>query len=223
MLPVFNDPKLLDTALTHRSALNEPSSGTSSITSNERLEFLGDAVLELIVTRYLFEHHPDEPEGMLTAYRSALVRTETLAEVAKELSLGSKLYLSKGEEAGGGRSNIGLLADTFEALVGAVYLDQGLEKTSELIKTYLLPKLEKIKSKRLYKDAKSLLQEIVQAKGLSTPEYLLIDEKGPDHEKEFKVSVTIDGKNYGVGAGSSKQIAQQAAAAQALQLFEKES
>lgn len=223
MLPKFNNTKLLETALTHRSALNESSSGTSSKESNERLEFLGDAVLELIVTKHLFNQFLNESEGMLTAYRSALVRTETLAEVAKQLGLGEKLYLSRGEEAGGGRSNLGLLANTFEAIVGAIYLDQGLDVIEQFIKKYLFPKLEEIKSQKLYKDAKSLLQETVQAKGFPTPEYLLVDEQGPDHEKVFKVSVTIGKKSYGVGSGSSKQLAQQAAATQALELFEKES
>ncbi len=223
MLPAFNNPELLEIALTHRSALNEPnSSGTSSKTSNERLEFLGDAVLELVVTQHLFAQYPSEPEGRLTAYRSALVRTETLAEVAQELGLGQKLYLSKGEEAGGGRSNIGLLADTFEAVIGAIFLDQGILIVEELVQKQLLPKFDQIKEQGLYKDAKSLLQEVVQAEGHPTPEYLLVDEQGPDHDKTFEVSVTVNQKVLGIGSGSSKQLAQQAAAAQALEKFEKQ-
>lgn len=223
MLPVFKNTQLLETALTHRSALNEvASSGTSAQESNERLEFLGDAVLELVVTEHLFSRYPSEPEGKLTAYRSSLVRTETLAEVAQELKLGEKLYLSKGEEAGGGRSNIGLLADTFEAVVGALYLDQGISEVEALVITHLLPKFSDIKKQRLYKDAKSLLQETVQAQGHSTPEYELVDEQGPDHDKTFQVSVQVAGMVLGTGSGSSKQLAQQAAATQALQKLEKE-
>ena len=222
-LPTFNNPKLLNTALTHRSALNEPQvSGTTSQESNERLEFLGDAVLELVVTRYLFEQYPNEPEGNLTAYRSALVRTETLAEVATELELGKKLYMSKGEEAGGGRENIGLLANTFEALVGALYLDQGMEAVKKFVHLVLLPKFEQIKQKKLYKDAKSALQELVQARGFSTPEYKLLEAVGPDHAKNFKVEVLINHKVFGKGEGNSKQAAQQQAAQQALVKFEKD-
>jgi ribonuclease III len=221
MLTSFKDRQLLETALTHRSALNEPnSSGTSATQSNERLEFLGDAVLELVVTEYLFTQFPQEPEGNLTAYRSALVRTETLAEVAQELKLGEKLYLSKGEEAGGGRQNIGLLANTFEAVIGALYLDQGIKAVRKLAQKLLLPKINQIKEKGLYKDAKSLLQETVQAEGHPTPEYLLIDEQGPDHDKTFTVSVKVGQTVFGTGSGASKQLAQQAAAAKALNRFE---
>jgi ribonuclease-3 len=219
-LPITN-PKLLETALTHRSALNEPSSGTSSKVSNERLEFLGDAVLELVVTRFLFKELPQEPEGKLTALRSALVRTETLAEVALELGLGEKLYMSKGEEATGGRANSSLLANTFEAVIGALYLDQGFQAVEKFVDKYLLPKLDKIKQEKLYKDAKSLLQEIVQAQGYSTPEYEVLSAQGLDHAKTFTVAVKIGNKNFGQGRGSSKQAAQQEAARQALAVFEK--
>lgn len=222
MLPKVKNPSLLETALTHRSALNEPAiSGTTSTVSNERLEFLGDAVLELIVTNYLFEEFPDQPEGKLTAYRSALVRTETLAQVAVELDLGKKLYLSKGEEAGGGRKNIGLLADTFEAVVGALYLDQGMDAVVSFVKEVLIPKFEVIKEKKLYKDSKSALQELLQAQGLEAPVYELIDEKGPDHAKIFTVEVRVKEEAVGLGTGNSKQLAQQQAATQALTKFEK--
>ena len=216
MLPKFNDPALLERAFTHRSALNEPSSGTTSIVSNERLEFLGDAVLELSVTKFLFHEHPEEPEGKLTAYRSALVRTTTLAEVAAELGLGEKLYMSRGEEATGGRVNEGLLADTMEAVIGAIYLDQGLAAAEKFIQDNILPKFVKIKKERLYRDAKSLLQETVQAQGRSTPTYEVIEEQGPDHNKTFTIAVYIDDCLIGQGTGSSKQRAQQAAARDAL-------
>lgn len=220
-LPVFNHPELLITALTHRSALNEKeSSGTTAKESNERLEFLGDAVLELATTNYLFQRYPDEPEGNLTAYRSALVKTTTLAEVAKELNLGEKLFLSKGEEATGGRKNESLLADTTEAVLGALYLDQGFEAVVAFLEKYLFPKFAEIKLKKLYKDSKSALQEVVQAKGFSTPEYHVVNEKGPDHDKEFTAQVKVDGQVVGEGTGKSKQLAQQQAASEALKKYE---
>lgn len=222
MLPQFTNPALLETALTHRSALNEPGvSGTASKTSNERLEFLGDAVLELIVTRFLFEEYPSESEGVLTAYRSALVRTETLAKVAVQLKLGEKLYLSKGEEASGGRTNQSLLADTLEAVIGAVYLDQGYAVAREFVAKHLFSQLSKIKQEKLYKDAKSLLQELVQAQGLPTPEYELVQAEGPDHAKQFQVLVKVGELVCGKGVGGSKQQAQQQAAREAVVRFEK--
>ncbi len=209
-LPTFKNQDLLTNALTHRSALNEHLS--TSIESNERLEFLGDAVLELAATKFLFAAMPNEQEGMLTAYRSALVKTTTLAEVANELGLGDKLFMSKGEEASGGRQNIGLLANTVEAVIGAIYLDQGFEAAYSFIETTIFPRLDEIKEKKLYKDAKSQLQELVQSKGLSAPEYLVIDESGPDHDRQFTIKVLVDGLEAGRGKGKSKQLAQQAAA-----------
>ncbi len=220
MLPKFQNPQLLETALTHRSALNEPNSGTSSQESNERFEFLGDAVLELAVTLFLFNELPQEPEGKLTAYRSALVRTTTLAKVGRRLNLGQKLYLSKGEEATGGRDNDSLLADTMEAIIGALYLDQGLAAAQNFIQEHVIPEFKEIKQNKLYKDAKSLLQETVQAKGYATPTYRLLKAEGPDHDKIFTVEVEIDGKVLGNGTGSNKQTAQQAAARQALETLE---
>ncbi len=219
-LPSFNNPQLLTTALTHRSALNEPvSSGTTSKTSYERLEFLGDAVLELIVTRYLFDRLPQKREGSLTYLRSALVRTETLAEVAQELELGKRLYISKGEEHSGGRTNFGLLADVFEAVVGALYLDQGLQETQSFVLSCLLPKLKIIRARKNFKDPKTTLQETVQAMGFAVPEYSLIKAEGPDHNVKFEIEVKVGGKVRGRGVGSSKQRAQQKAAEQALEFF----
>ncbi len=222
MLPKFNNQALLETALTHRSALNEPGSGTTSPVSNERFEFLGDAVLELAVTLFLFHQLPQQSEGILTAYRSALVRTTTLAEAAQDLNLGEKLYISKGEEETGGRSNQSLLADTMEALIGAIYLDQGFEAAQDFIAEHVVCKFNQIKQNKLFKDAKSLLQETVQAEGLSTPAYQVIKAEGPDHNKTFTVEVLVDGQTVGSGVGPSKQAAQQDAAAQALADFEKE-
>lgn len=221
MLPKFNNPALLETALTHRSALNEPGSGTTSQVSNERFEFLGDAVLELAVTLFLFNKLPEEPEGILTAYRSALVRTTTLAAVAQELGLGEKIYISRGEEDTGGRSNESLLADTMEAVIGAIYLDKNFEAAENFIKSHIVSKFEEIKKNRLYKDAKSLLQEIVQAEGFSTPIYRVVKAQGPDHDKTFTIEVIIDSKVAAQGQGPSKQTAQQAAAKKALVEFEK--
>lgn len=220
LFKTFKNQELLATALTHRSALNEQTS-TSKV-SNERLEFLGDAVLELVTTQYLYEAHPEDQEGMLTAYRSALVKTETLAEVAKQIGLGEALFMSKGEEATGGRSNIGILADSVEAFLGAMYLDQGLEASEKFLQEYLFIKLPEIKQKKLYRDGKSLLQEVVQAKGYGAPNYEVLTEEGPDHDKMFKVAVFVDGEKAGEGTGRSKQIAQQEAAREALEKYDSE-
>lgn len=215
MLPKFNNPQLLVTALTHRSALNERKS-TSQV-SNERLEFLGDAVLELIVSEYLYQRFTHQPEGILTAYRSALVKTTTLAEVARELDLGNQLYMSYGEEAGGGRQNTSLLADTLEAVIGAIYLDQGYVATVNFITNHLVIKVDDIIAQGTYKDAKSSLQELIQAHGLPTPHYHIDSQTGPDHDKEYLISVKMDQKTIGQGRGKSKQTAQQAAAQIALE------
>ncbi|MEN8253180.1 MAG: ribonuclease III [Patescibacteria group bacterium] len=217
--PNFINQDLLDTALTHRSALNEKVSNSKE--SNERLEFLGDAVLELITTKYLYFNFPKEPEGVLTAYRSSLVKTTTLATVSARLGLGKKLFMSKGEEATGGRENIGLLADSFEALIGALYLDQGLEQVERFLEENLFIEFPRIRREKLYQDNKSLLQEIVQAKGFDTPTYRVISETGPDHDKEFTVEVMISENSKGKGAGKSKQEAQQAAAKEALGKYTK--
>lgn len=214
MLPEFKNKDLLVTALTHRSALNEQVS--SSVESNERLEFLGDAVLELATTEFLFAQFPQKPEGVLTAYRSSLVKTETLAQLATELDLGQKLYLSRGEEATGGRTNTGLLADTTEAVIGALYLDQGYEVVKKFLNQHLFPKFDEIKEKKLYKDAKSLFQEVVQARGEETPNYQVIKDEGPDHDKQFTVEVKVGPKSIATGTGKSKQAAQQQAARKAL-------
>lgn len=217
-LPNFQNSGLLETALTHRSALNEGISQSKE--SNERLEFLGDAVLELITTRFLFDRCQTEPEGVLTAYRSALVKTTTLARVATELGLGEKLYLSRGEEGSGGRSNPSLLADTLEAIIGAIYLDQGFDQAQQYVTMWILRHFDEVVREKLYKDPKSELQEKVQARGLPTPQYIVSSESGPDHDKLFVVDVHIGNKQYGRGKGKSKQIAQQAAAAAGLAHFQ---
>lgn len=217
MLPAFRNQQLFITALSHRSALNEKTqSGTTATQSNERLEFLGDAVLELAATLYLYEQCPHDNEGKLTAYRSALVRTETLAKLARELRLNEQMFLSKGEERGGGRDNDSLLADLMEAVLGALYLDQGFAAVQAFLATHLFPKFQEILQTKSYKDQKSLLQEAVQAQALSTPVYRLVKAVGPDHDKEFTTEVLIGDAVWGCGSGHSKQLAEQAAAAMAL-------
>ena len=217
-LPSFTNPQLLTTALTHRSALNEHPE--LSPQSNERFEFLGDAVLELITTKYLFDKYPNEPEGILTSYRSAVVKTTSLADVARQLGLGEKLHMSRGEEATGGRENSSLLANTFEAVLGALYLDQGFDAADKFVREVLLdPNVDTIVSEKLFKDPKSNLQEVVQALGLDTPTYQVISEVGPDHDKEFTIAVFVGEEKVGVGLGRSKQLAQQAAAEEALKKY----
>ena len=215
MLPSFKNDSLLQTALTHRSALNE----LSLKESNERLEFLGDAVLELITTKFLFNKFPTLNEGILTSYRSALVKTTSLAAVAEGIGLGQQLKMSKGEEATGGRTNPSLLADTFEAVLGALYLDQDLEAVEAFLQKELFINLDTILKDRLYKDPKSDLQEKVQSLGFTTPSYDVVSAEGPDHDKTFTVNVTVGDQVMGEGTGKSKQQAQQAAAEAAMQKY----
>lgn len=217
MLPQFKNKALLDAALSHRSALNEKNSGSEAQESYERLEYLGDAVLELATTEFLYHEHPTEPEGVLTAYRSALVKTTTLAEVARELELGERMYMSRGEAATGGRQNEGLLADVLEAVIGALYLDQGYLAVQKFLKKNLFPRFVDIKEKKLYRDNKSFYQEMIQAQGLATPIYEVVKAVGPDHDRTFTVNVLVGGVVTGTGTGRSKQQAQQEAARQALE------
>lgn len=213
MIPI-QDEKLKDKAFTHRSYLNE--SGNDFEESNERLEYLGDAVLELAVSEHLFHYFPDRPEGDLTSIRAALVKTTTLAEVAQKLHLGDKLYMSRGEEQTGGRQNPSLLANTFEAVIGAIYLDSGFETVVEFLKKHLFTKTDEIVANNLHKDFKSSVQEKVQADGHPTPTYQVIDESGPDHIKNFTVALLVGDKEISRGSGKSKQSAQQQAAKNAL-------
>lgn len=208
----FKDKKLFDLALTHRSWVNEHKGERRS---NERLEFLGDAILEFVVSNEIYSRFPDKEEGYLTSLRANLVNTIALAEIAKKMNLGSELFLSKGEEDGGGRSNTSLLADTVEAIIGAIFIDRGLSDATEFIKETLLAEVEK-KSTEPLKDAKSSLQEYVQAKNLSTPKYQVVEESGPDHDKKFVIEVMVDGEPWGKGIGKSKNSAEQEAAGQAL-------
>jgi ribonuclease III len=209
----FKNIQLLETAFVHRSFVNE-NRGVKE--HNERLEFLGDAVLELITTEFLFAKFPDEPEGELTAFRSALVKGETLAEIAKELDYGKHLKLSKGEARSGGAEKPYLLANVFEAVLGAVYLDGGYDKAKEIVEKFLLPKLSKIIEENAQVDAKSEFQELAQAKLSITPEYKVLDEDGPDHLKTFEMGAYVGKDLFGRGKGNSKQDAEQAAAESAL-------
>lgn len=210
----FSNQDLLRQVFVHRSYLNENIG--FELDHNERLEFLGDAVLELIVTEHLYKNYPN-PEGELTNWRSALVRGIMLAEVAQELALGDFLYLSRGERKSGGKARQLILANTFEALIGAFYLDKGYETTRKFIEKQLLRRLPEIIEKQLYLDPKSRLQELSQEKSGLTPQYRVIAEYGPDHAKSFSVGVYIDNQLTGEGSGSSKQNAEQAAANSALQ------
>lgn len=212
----FQNQDLLHRAFIHRSYLNE---NLAEKESNERLEFLGDAILEFVVSRALFSRFLTEDEGHLTTLRSRLVNTTSLAGTAKELSLGELLCLSRGEEVGGGRQNSGLLANTVEALIGAIFLDQGIEASARFIESFILKKLADIVKSPL-KDPKSRLQEFVQANSLPAPIYKLIEASGPDHAKEFTVEVLVDRKPYAQGSGPSKQIATQEAAEAALKKWE---
>lgn len=214
----FKNQKLLENAFVHRSYLNENPS--FKLGSNERLEFLGDAVLEFLTSEHLYQKFPQEPEGTLTAYRSALVKTESLAATAKTLKFGERLKLSRGEDDSGGRESEHILANTFEAFLGALYLDQGTEKCRQFLKKVLFPKIEKIIKSGAYKDYKSLFQEIAQEKIGITPTYEVVDEWGPDHDKVFKVAVAIGSERKGVGEGSSKQRAEVEAARDALERLE---
>ncbi len=209
----FKNPKILEQAFYHRSYLNEVK---LNIESNERLEFLGDSILSLCVSEFIFSERLQDAEGDLTNLRAYIVKTKSLAQAAEKLDLGSYLHLSKGEELGGGRENPQLLANTYEALLGAIYLDQGLENVRKVVKNTLLSLFERELKLGPPKDAKSSLQEIVQEKFRQSPNYKILKTKGPDHAKQFIVAVYLKGKLYGQGEGGSKQIAEEQAATEAL-------
>ena len=210
----FNDLDLLRQAFTHRSYLNEHRGEVQG--HNERLEFLGDAVLELVSTRFLYEKFPQKPEGDLTAYRAALVNAITCAEVAREIGMNDYLLLSRGEAKDTGRARDILLANAFEALVGALYLDQGFEAADRFITKPLFPKIDDIVRKKLWQDAKSALQEKAQEALGITPSYAVVRESGPDHDKHFVVGVYLKNTLAAEGDGKSKQEAEQDAARGAL-------
>lgn len=205
----FKNRKILEMAFIHTSYINEVKN--KNLENNERLEFLGDAVLELVVTEYLYRHY-DSPEGELTNWRSALVKGKNLAEIAMKLNLGDYLSLSKGERESGGSNKSYILANTFEALTGALYLDRGLDVTRDFINRHVIKYLDEIIKKGLHIDSKSFFQEISQEKFGITPEYRLLSEEGPDHDKHFTMGAFVGEKMMGEGKGSSKQNAEQVAA-----------
>lgn len=209
----FNNLDILVEALTHRSYLNENKAAGAH---NERLEFLGDAVLELASTHFLFNKFPTKPEGDLTAYRASLVNTVSLAQSAKLLGLNDMLLLSKGEAKDTGRARDIILANAFEAVLGAVYLDQGYEAAEAFVARTLYPKIESIIENKAYQDAKSRFQEVAQEKKSITPAYRTISEVGPDHDKQFTVGAYLNEKEIARGEGKSKQEAEQSAAQNAL-------
>lgn len=210
---LLNKP-LYQTAFTHRSFLNE---SPDTKESNERLEFLGDAVLSLIMSSYLYKLRPQDAEGDLTSLRSYIVKTTSLAQAGENLKLGSFLKLSKGEELSGGRENTQLMANTFEALLGAIYLEAGIETATQFVYETLLPIFKKELVSGPPKDAKSSLQELTQNQTKQSPKYKIISTTGPDHDKEFTVGVYLKGELIGQGSGHSKQLAEESAAAIAIQ------
>ena len=208
-LPAFHDPSLLLRALTHRSYLNEH---PEELEDNERLEFLGDAVMDFLSGAFLFHRFPEMTEGQLTRLRAALVRTEQFAAFAAELGIGPLMRLGKGEEEGGGRQRPSLLCATFEAIVGAYFLDAGIEAAREFVEPLFQPAAARILNAEADVDPKSLLQEWAQAELGQTPRYHTVSATGPDHQKEFTVEVRLGSEVFGHGIGPSKQAAEQAAA-----------
>jgi ribonuclease-3 len=216
-LPEFKNKAFFEQAFTHRSYLNE---AKAHMESNERLEFLGDSILSFIVSDFLYSQYPQYNEGILTNIRSMLVNTKSLGIQAKELGFGDLLKLSKGEHAAAGRENQSLLADSFEAFIGALFLDQGLEAVSTFVKNTLLANVQGLVEKKTFKDPKSLLQELAQGKKHGSPLYKVVSEEGPAHAKQFTVGVFIAGSLMGEGEGKSKQEAEERAAKQALEKLE---
>lgn len=210
----FSSPMLLSRALTHSSFMNEH---PDALEDNERLEFLGDAILDFVVGAWLYHRFPEMNEGDLTRMRAALVKTEQLAEFGREINIGAALRLGRGEEESGGRTRDAMLCAAFEALVGAQYLDSGVPAVEGFISPILQNTVGLILSGRKDRDPKSMLQEWAQAQGYSAPDYQVVTESGPDHDKSFYVKVIIAGEEHGSGQGHSKQSAGKAAAAVALQ------
>ena len=214
----FENPEVLVTAFTHRSYMNEHKASAKE--HNERLEFLGDAVLELVVTEYLYAQY-DEPEGILTNWRAALVRTESISAAASRLGFAEMLRLSRGEKQGSERARHQILANTFEAVIGAIYLDKGYEQAKDFIMKNILVTLDEILQTGSWRDPKSRLQEVAQSRDGMTPVYKVLSEEGPDHDKIFMLGVYVGSKLLGKGSGPSKQVAQQAAAQSALEHYQK--
>lgn len=208
----FKNKKFILEALTHSSYSNE----NKSYSFNERLEFLGDSVLGIVISDYLFQKEQDLPEGELTKLRANIVCEESLSDVAKEINLGNHILLGRGEEATGGRDRISILADAFEAVIAAIYLDGGIENAKEFILDHMETIIQDSIKGRIFRDYKTHLQEVVQSKGESIISYNLVEEIGPDHNKRFVMEVTLDCEVLGKGEGKSKKEAEQSAAKQAL-------
>lgn len=211
----FDDKTILKSAITHRSYLNEHREATWD--HNERLEFLGDAVLELVVTDFLFKKYPEKPEGELTAVRAALVNTVSLSAASEKLGVNEFLMMSKGEAKDEGRARQYILANTFESCVGALYMDQGYDTAADFIARNLFPKTEEIVDKRLWQDPKSRFQELAQEHNSVTPTYDTVAQEGPDHDRVFTVAVFLRKEKVAEGKGRSKQEAEQAAAEAAIE------
>lgn len=211
----FNNIKLLENALTHSSYANEVRNG---LTSNERLEFLGDSVLSIIVADYLFLHYKNIPEGDLTKLRASLVCEKSLCGFSRQLELGKFLRLGKGEDKGGGRERDSILADAFEAVLAAIYLDGGIEAATKHVLRFVIPELEN-RNAHGFKDYKTALQEIIQRNPEESVTYILTGESGPDHDKVFEVEVHLNSNVIGCGKGKNKKQAEQMAAKQALELM----
>ena len=212
----FKDKTLFKQALTHSSYANEHRH--EGLKDNERLEFLGDAVLEIISSEYLFYNYPDMAEGEMTKLRASIVCEPTLALCTHEISLGSYLFLGKGEERTGGRNRDSIVSDAMESVIGAIYLDGGFASAKEFVLNFILNDME---HKQLFYDSKTILQEIVQENGTQPVEYVLIGEEGPDHNKNFTVEARVNGKIMGQGSGHTKKAAEQAAAYQAIRTIKK--
>ncbi len=217
-LPNFNNKDLLRQAFIHRSYLNET---REKLSSNERLEFLGDSILSFVTSEHLYKTYPQFNEGLLTNIRSLVVNTKSLANIAKEYDFGKNLMLSRGEEESKGRENESLLANSVEAFIGALYLDQGIDPVRQFILGILVPKIEAIVQKKAFKDPKSMLQEYVQAQKQNSPVYKVLLEDGPPHARTFTIGVFIQDKQLGQGTGKSKQEAEENAAKQALEQIDK--
>lgn len=215
----FNDIDLLILALTHRSYVNEHKKSAKE--HNERLEFLGDAVLELVVTEYLFKNFPEEQEGILTSWRAALVRTESISDAGDKLGFQPLIRMSKGEKQGSDRARLQILANAFEAVVGAIYLEKGYDASRDFIDKHIIKKLPGILDAETWRDPKSYLQEVAQRVDGQTPQYRVLDETGPDHDKVFTLGVFVGDKLLAKGQGASKQAAQQESAREALKKYKK--
>ncbi len=213
-LPIFKNQELFEQAFLHRSYLNETREKKES---NERLEFLGDSILSFVISDYLYRTYTDFDEGILTNLRSLVVNTKSLANASRELDFGKYLKLSRGEEDSKGRENESLLANCFEAFIGALFIDQGIEAARGFIKDNLVPKIDEFVTQKTFKDPKSLFQEYVQSKKFPSPVYKVIAEDGPPHAKHFTIGVFVNDTQAGVGEGKSKQEAEELAAKQALE------